>query len=68
MHTNLKLFRIKRGMTQEAFAEAVGYNRCHYGRIEGGKCKVPMTLLERIRERFNISGDELLELAKKDGE
>lgn len=64
VRTNLKVFRVGRGMTQEQFAAEIGYNRCHYGRIENGKHKMPLAMLDAIKSRFGIDGDELLGLAE----
>lgn len=68
MRTNLKLFRIKVGMTQAQFAEAVGYSRNHYANVENGEQNMPMKMLENIGKRFAVPSDELMKLAKRDGE
>lgn len=68
MRTNLKVFRIKQNMTQAEFANATGYSRCHYAKIESGEKNMPLKLLENIQQNFRISDSELLDLKKNDRE
>lgn len=68
MRTNLKLLRIKHKLTQAQMAQALGYSRMHYARIENGEQEVPMKLVVKLQERFNLSNAEVMELVKKDEE
>lgn len=68
MRMNLKLFRVKQGMTQAGFAKAVGYSRGQYAKIENGEKNMPLKLLENIQAKFNVSNADLLELAKTETE
>lgn len=64
--TNLKLFRIKKKMTQAELAKEIGYSRNHYARIENGTKEVPLKLLVALSEKYGMTLDEARELTKED--
>lgn len=66
---DLRLFRIKKKMSQEKFAKELGYCRNHYARIEKGINEVPLKLLVALSEKYGMTLDEARELTKihKDG-
>lgn len=66
--TKLKLFRIGKGLTQEAMGNEIGYARMQYAAIENGKYDPTLRFIEAFKERFGLSHDEAMKILKKDGE
>ena len=52
MLLNLKAFRVKKGFTQEEFAEIFGVNRVNYIQLEQGKIEVKKKHMDRIIELY----------------
>lgn len=65
---NLKLFRIRKKLTQEEFAKVLGYSRNHYARIESGTNEAPLKLLVALSEKYGMTLDEARELVKSDND
>lgn len=63
----LKQFRVGKGMTQESFSQAIGFNRTYYGAVENGKHEGSMKFWKAIGRRFAIPMSEVVELMD-DGE
>jgi DNA-binding XRE family transcriptional regulator len=66
--TNLKIFRIKQGMSQDAFAKEIGYTREHYRRVESGVYDYTLRFERAMRSRFNLTHDEFEKIMAKDEE
>lgn len=64
--TALKLFRIKRGYTQDGMSEKLGYSRNQYQRVENGEQGVTLKFLVALSDAFGMSLDEAKELTKRD--
>lgn len=59
MRKNLKLFRVKMGMTQEQIAAKIGCIRATYSAIESGKRDGRKTFWRDLQEAFNIPDSEM---------
>lgn len=66
MRTNLKIFRIKKQMTQSAISEKLGYSRATYAAIENGVRNGRYTFWEDFQTAFKISDSEMWELMKNE--
>ncbi|MGN6663771.1 MAG: helix-turn-helix domain-containing protein [Solirubrobacterales bacterium] len=49
---NLRAYRLARGLSQEAFAEMLGFHRTYMGSIERGERNLTLRSLERIAARI----------------
>ena len=56
----LKKARLKKGLTQEAFAELIGVDRLHANRMEKGVRVCSIDLLVILSETLDVSTDYLL--------
>ena len=65
---NLKLFRVKLGLSQEEMADSLGYSRNHYARIENGESGYSVRFMNTLQEKHNLFDAEVKELLKKEGE
>lgn len=66
--TELKVFRVKLGLSQEKLAAEVGYTREHYRRIEQGVYEPTLRFIEAFKSRFNLTHEQAVKLLRKDGE
>lgn len=57
---NLRAYREARGLSQEAFAEAVGVHRTYMGGLERGERNLTLKSLERIAEQIEVDPLKLL--------
>ena len=57
---NLRAYRERRGLSQEAFADLLGVHRTYMGGIERGERNLTLKTLERIAEQTGVSPLELL--------
>lgn len=57
---NLRLYRQQRGLSQEAFAELMGYHRTYLGSVERGERNLTLQTVERIAEFLEVEPLELL--------
>jgi transcriptional regulator with XRE-family HTH domain len=57
---NLRQYRKVRGLSQEAFAEVLGWHRTYIGGLERGERNLSLQAVERIAERLNLDPIDLL--------
>ena len=57
---NIRSYRQRRGMSQEAFAEVLGVHRTYMGGLERGERNLTLRSLERIAEQMGIEVEELM--------
>jgi transcriptional regulator with XRE-family HTH domain len=57
---NLRAFRLKLGLSQEAFADQLMFHRTYMGAIERGERNLTLRSVERIAERLGIGATALL--------
>jgi DNA-binding XRE family transcriptional regulator len=57
---NLKIQRVKRGLSQEEFADLIGIHRTFYGRVERGQCGFNLAELPGIARALGVRQAELL--------
>lgn len=68
MRTNLKLFRVKHHLTQEAMAAKIGCTRVTYAAIEGGTRNGRDYFWVALQKAFAIPDADMWELKKKDNQ
>lgn len=66
MRKNLKLFRVKQGLTQGEIADRIGCNRNTYGAIENGKANGKLQFWNALKKAFDISDEEIGGLMKNE--
>ncbi|MHB8531662.1 MAG: helix-turn-helix domain-containing protein [Solirubrobacteraceae bacterium] len=57
---NLRAYRAAQGVSQEAFADVLGFHRTYMGAVERGERNLTLRSLERIAERIGLDPLELL--------
>lgn len=57
---NLRAYREKHGLSQEALAEKLGYHRTYIGGIEQGKRNLSLRSVERLAEQLGVEPVSLL--------
>ena len=57
---NIRSYRQKRGLSQEAFAEVLGVHRTYMGGLERGERNLTLRSLERIAEQMGVEVEELM--------
>lgn len=57
---NLRRWREARGLSQEGFAETIGYHRTYIGGLERGERNLTLRSLERIAEMLEVEPLSLL--------
>jgi transcriptional regulator with XRE-family HTH domain len=60
---NLRGYRERKGLSQEAFADELGVHRTYMGGIERGERNLTLKSLERIAQRINADPLALLQSA-----
>lgn len=58
----VKQERVKRGLSQEDFAELIGFHRTYIGMLERAERNITLVNLEKIALALNISLKNLLDL------
>ena len=57
---NLRTWRTEKGLSQEAFADVLGYHRTYVGALERGERNVTLKSLERIAASLRLDPLQLL--------
>lgn len=57
---NLRRYRQARKLSQEAFAEQLGYHRTYVGGLERGERNLTLVAVERIAERLDMEALDLM--------
>jgi len=55
----LSTLRLRKGMSQEALAQAIGNSQSGYSRIESGKAQPAFETMQKLVEILSVSWDEL---------
>lgn len=58
---NLRAYRATKGLSQEAFADVLGFHRTYMGGIERGERNLTLKSVERIAERIDVDPLTLLD-------
>jgi transcriptional regulator with XRE-family HTH domain len=64
---NLAAYRSARGLSQEAFAEELGYHRTYVGGLERGERNLSLKAVERLAEALGIAPLDLLKSSRRRG-
>jgi transcriptional regulator with XRE-family HTH domain len=64
---NLRAYRERRGLSQEAFAEVLGVHRTYMGGVERGERNLTLKSVERIAARLGLEPLELLRRKRRSG-
>lgn len=59
MGLNLKIARIKKGLTQDELCEMVGIGRTTLSQLEQGKANPKLTLMKKLSKALGVSPVEL---------
>lgn len=62
---NLKDFRLMKRMSQEEFADTIGYSRVMYQQVENGSRDGTLGFWNALQKAFNIADSEMWSLTKK---
>lgn len=57
---NLRTQRLKKGLSQEALAEASGLHRTYVGSVERGERNVSIDNMDRLAQALDVSLSELM--------
>ncbi len=57
---NLKRLRLTMGLSQEAFAESLNYDRTYYAHIERGERNLALQTIEALAAQLNVNPLSLL--------
>jgi len=57
---NLRRYRLERGLSQEAFAQLIGFHRTYVGGLERGERNLSLASVERLAEAIDVPPLELL--------
>lgn len=64
MRTNLKVLRVREGLTQEEMSEKLGISRVTYSFIERGERQGNYEFWKRVQETFNIPDKRMYSLMR----
>jgi transcriptional regulator with XRE-family HTH domain len=62
---NLRQYREDRGLSQEAFAEVLGWHRTYIGGLERGERNLSLQAVERIAALLELEPLKLLDAARR---
>jgi transcriptional regulator with XRE-family HTH domain len=57
---NLRRYRLERGMSQEAFAEVLGFHRTYVGGLERGERNLSLRSVEHLAASIGVEPLDLL--------
>lgn len=60
---NIRFIREMEGLSQEAFADTLGYHRTYWSALERGTNNITLRTIERLADRLGVTALDLL----KDG-
>ncbi|HVQ57342.1 MAG TPA: helix-turn-helix transcriptional regulator [Solirubrobacterales bacterium] len=63
---NIRAYREARGLSQEAFAEMIGFHRTYVGGLERGERNLTLKNVEKIAAKLDLEPLALLSPAKPD--
>jgi transcriptional regulator with XRE-family HTH domain len=63
---NLRRYRESQGLSQEAFADVLGWHRTYIGGLERGERNLSLQAVERIAEMLNLDPMKLLDRPLRD--
>lgn len=66
MRTNLKVFRVRKNLSQEQISAKIGCKRVTYSAIECGKRSGRSTFWEKLQKAFDVPEAEMWELMKNE--
>ena len=66
MRMKLKLYRIQKRLSQDKFAEKLGYSRGQYRLIENGEQTITLKFLEAFVKAFGGTLEEAKELTERE--
>lgn len=66
MRTNLKVFRVKKNMSQDAIAEKIGCRRSTYSAIEKGNREGKQKFWNDLQKAFDIPDSDVWQLMKNE--
>ena len=58
---NLRVYRLERGLSQEAFADQLGVHRTYMGGVERGERNLTLKSLEQMAEQIGVEPLTLLQ-------
>ena len=61
---NLKVFRVKHGLSQQKMAAKIGVSRSIYSEVEKGTRNCSPAFLEKLQSAFNIPDADMWALTK----
>ena len=61
VRTNIRRFRLERGLTQEKLAFKSGLHRAYIGQIERGEKSIGLTNLQKLATAMNVDVRDLLD-------
>lgn len=64
MRVNLKVLRVKNGLTQEQMAERCGVHKDSYNKIEQGKRDGKQTFWTKVQGEFGVNDSDMYSLMK----
>lgn len=56
---SLKVFRARRGLTQDQMAKRMGWSRQYYAKTENGRGSGSITFWNKFQQAFNIPDEEM---------
>jgi transcriptional regulator with XRE-family HTH domain len=64
VNRSLKVFRARRGLTQEQIAKRMGWSRQYYAKTENGRSTGSILFWVKLQDAFNIPDEEMWPLVK----
>ena len=66
MRTNLKIFRVKKNLSQDEFAENINCTRATYSSIESGKRDGRLAFWNDLQQAYNVPDSDMWALMRND--